>query len=133
MSVYGLVRVSTQSQHDNTSLKLQATKIKDYCKVYDLELTDIIEETGSGGLEVDERKGLTELKKLIDDGDCKTMGGGEFTSDRMNEIVGRNYGDMMNQQPQAVPSSDPMSQFLNKDYREVLDKAEQKQKQKYGK
>ena len=73
------------------------------------------------------------LNETAQDGDWKTLGGGEFTSDRMNEIVGRNYGDMMNQQPQAVPSSDPMSQFLNKDYREVLDKAEQKQKQKYGK
>ena len=73
------------------------------------------------------------LNETAQDGDWKTMGGGEFTSDRMNEIVGRNYGDMMNQQPQAVPSSDPMSQFLNKDYREVLDKAEQKQKQKNGK
>ena len=73
------------------------------------------------------------LNETAQDGDWKTMGGGEFTSDSMNEIVGRNYGDMMNQQPQAVPSSDPMSQFLNKDYREVLDKAEQKQKQKYGK
>ena len=73
------------------------------------------------------------LNETAQDGDWKTMGGGEFTSDRMNEIVGRNYGDMMNQQPQAVPSSDPMSQFLNKDYRVVLDKAEQKQKQKYGK
>ena len=73
------------------------------------------------------------LNETAQDGDWKTMGGGEFTSDRMNEIVGRNYGDMMNQQPQAVPSSDRMSQFLNKDYREVFDKAEQKQKQKYGK
>ena len=59
--------------------------------------------------------------------------GGEFTYDRMNEIVGGQYGDMMNQQPQVVPSSDPMSQFLNKDYTEVLEKAEEKQRQKYGK
>jgi len=73
------------------------------------------------------------LNETAQDGDWKTMGGGEYTSNRMNEIVGRNYGDMMNQQPQVVPSSDPMSQFLNKNYREVLDKAEQKQKQKYGK
>ena len=73
------------------------------------------------------------LNETAQDGDWKTLGGGEFTSDRMNEIVGRNYGDMMNQQPQAVPSSDPMSQFLNKDYREVLEKTEEKQRQKYGK
>ena len=73
------------------------------------------------------------LNETAQDGDWKTLGGGEFTSDRMNELVGRNYGDMMNQQPQVVPSSDPMSQFLNKDYREVLEKTEEKQRQKYGK
>ena len=50
----------------------------------------------------------------------------------MNELVGRQYGDMMKDTPQQVPSSDPMSQFLNKDYREVLKKTDEKQKQKYG-
>ena len=73
------------------------------------------------------------LNETAQNGDWKTLGGGEFTSDRMNEIVGRNYGDMMNTSPQQVSSNDPMAKFLNKDYREVLDKAEQKQKQKYGK
>tara|TARA_B100000287_G_scaffold429445_1_gene482811 strand:- start:408 stop:797 length:390 start_codon:yes stop_codon:yes gene_type:complete len=73
------------------------------------------------------------LNETAQDGDWKTLGGGEFTTDRMNELVGNNYSDMMNTQPQQVPSSDPMSQFLNKDYREVLKKTEQKQQQKYGK
>ena len=73
------------------------------------------------------------LNETAQDGDWKTLGGGEFTSNRMNELVGRQYGDMMNKQPQQVPSSDPMSQFLNKDYREVLKKTDEKQKQKYGK
>ena len=73
------------------------------------------------------------LNETAQDGDWKTLGGGEFTSDRMNELMGRQYGDMMNQQPQVVSPNDPMSQFLNKDYREVLNKAEQKQQQKYGK
>ena len=73
------------------------------------------------------------LNETAQDGDWKTLGGGEFTSDRMNELVGRQYGDMMNQQPQVVPSSDPMAQFLNNDYREVLKRTEEKQKQKYGK
>ena len=59
------------------------------------------------------------LNETSQDGDWKTLGGGEFTSDRMNELVGRQYGDMMNG-TQQVPSSDPMSQFLNKDYSEVL-------------
>ena len=72
------------------------------------------------------------LNETAQDGDWKTMGGGEFTSDRMNELVGRQYGDMMNQQPQVVPSSDPMSQFLNKDYSEVLEKSIEKSKNKIG-
>ena len=72
------------------------------------------------------------LNETAQDGDWKTLGGGEFTSDRMNELIGKQYGGMMNT-TQQIPSSDPMSQFLNKDYREVLNKAEQKQQQKYGK
>ena len=72
------------------------------------------------------------LNETAQDDGWKTLGGGEFTSDRMNELVGRQYGDMMNQQPQVVPSSDPMSQFLNKDYREVLDKSIEKSKNKIG-
>ena len=73
------------------------------------------------------------LNETAQDGDWKTMGGGEFTSDRMNELVGGQYGDMMNETPQQVPSNDPMSKFLNKDYREVLARTDEKQKQKYGK
>ena len=72
------------------------------------------------------------LNETAQDDGWKTMGDGEFTSDRMNELVGRQYGDMMNQQSQQVPSSDPMSQFLNKDYSEVLKKSEEKSKMKHG-
>ena len=72
------------------------------------------------------------LNETAQDGDWKTLGGGEFTSDRMNELVGRQYGDMMNQQPQVVPSSDPMSQFLNKDYSQVLEKSIEKSNRKLG-
>ena len=71
------------------------------------------------------------LNETAQDGDWKTLGGGEFTSDRMNELVGRQYGDMMNG-TQPVPSSDPMSQFLNKDYSEVLEKSIEKSKNKIG-
>ena len=73
------------------------------------------------------------LNETAQGGDWKTLGGGEFTSERMNDIVGGNYSDIMNNTPQQVPSSDPMSQFLNKDYREVLKATEEKQQQKYGK
>ena len=73
------------------------------------------------------------LNETANGDDWKTLGGSEFTSNRMNELVGRQYGDMMNETPQQVPSSDPMAQFVNKDYREVLKKTDEKQKQKYGK
>ena len=72
------------------------------------------------------------LNETAQDGEWKTLGGGEFTSDRMNELVGRNYGDMMNTSPQQVPSSDPMSQFLNKDYSQVLEKSIEKSNRKHG-
>ena len=72
------------------------------------------------------------LNETAQDGDWKTLGGGEFTSNRMNELVGRQYGDMMNTSPQQVPSSDPMSQFLNKDYSQVLEKSIEKSNRKLG-
>ena len=71
------------------------------------------------------------LNETAQDDGWKTMGGGEYTSDRMNEVIGKNYGDMMNG-TQPVPSSDPMSQFLNKDYSEVLTKSIEKSKNKLG-
>jgi hypothetical protein len=72
------------------------------------------------------------LNETAQDGEWKTLGGGELTTDRMNDIVGRNYGDMMSGTPQQVPSSDPMSKFLNKDYSEVLEKSKEKSNRKYG-
>ena len=85
-----------------------------------------------------EKKQYTENSVLNDvlnetamDDEWKTMGGGKFDSSRMNELIGSQYGDMMNSTSQQVPSSDPMSQFLNKDYRQVLTKAEEKDKRKH--
>jgi len=74
------------------------------------------------------------LNETAQDDDWKTMGGTQYTTDRMNELVGGQYGDVMKDTPQqSVNPSDPMAQFLNKDYREVLEKTDEKQKQKYGK
>ena len=64
----------------------------------------------------------------------KTMGGETYTSDKVNEVATSQYGDLMNgSSQQNVNPNDPMSQFVNKDYREVLKRTSQKQKQKYGK
>ena len=74
------------------------------------------------------------LNETAQGDDWKTLGGKEFTTERMSELVGSQYGDMMKDTPQqSVDSNDPMAEFLNKDYREVLARTDEKQKQKYGK
>jgi len=79
-------------------------------------LNDVLNETANG------------------DSGWDTMGGTKFTSERMNELVGGNYMKMMgdddNAQTTNVNTNDPMSQFLNKDYSEVLKKVEEKDKMK---
>ena len=62
----------------------------------------------------------------------KTMGGGKFDSSRMNEIIGSNYGDMMNSQSPTISVDGQTPDFLKKDYREVLKKSEEKSKMKHG-
>ena len=63
----------------------------------------------------------------------KTLGGGKLDSSQMNNVIGQNYGELMNGQSQpSVDPNDPMSQFLNKDYSEVLKKAEEKDNRKHG-
>ena len=65
--------------------------------------------------------------------DWKTLGGSEFTSNKMNELVGRQYGDMMNSNPNTPLTVDGQTaDFLKKDYRAVLKKAEEKSKLKHG-
>ena len=103
------------------------------------ELKQPIESQPKPQKKIVEKKQFTEnsvlndvLNETAQSEEWKTLGGGEFTSDRMNELVGRQYGDMMNTTPQPVPSSDPMSQFLNKDYSEVLEKSIEKSKNKIG-
>jgi len=73
MSVYGLVRVSTIGQKENTSLSFQIKRIKDYCNLFSLPLTDIVKETESGAKSMEDRTGLSKLNSLIDSGDCKTI------------------------------------------------------------
>ncbi len=53
----------------------------------------------------------------------KTMGGGKFTSGRINELVGSEYGEMMNNDSNNSPSVSVDGQtanFLQKDYRAVM-------------
>ena len=72
------------------------------------------------------------LNETATEGEWKTMGDGKFDSSRMNEVMSSQYGDLMNDNTPTVNPNDPMSQFVNKDYSEVLKKAEEKSKQKRG-
>ena len=69
----GLARISTLGQSNNTSLSFQTKKIQDYCSALDLQLKEIITETESGGKNVDDRTGLSKLKRLVSNGECKTI------------------------------------------------------------
>ena len=77
----------------------------------------------------------------------ETMGGTEFTSDRMNELVGGSYADMMNGQPQQPNIDDRIAEMganpssvsqgikdniFNKDYRELMKAVDKKKQQKNG-
>ena len=81
------------------------------------------------------------LNETASDGEWKTLGGSEFTSDRMNELVGGQYGDMMNggnnvPLPQTdidgrpvTNISDTLMDNLTKDYSQtlkVMEKASEK-------
>ena len=73
------------------------------------------------------------LNETAQSDDWKTMGGGTYTSDRVNEVVSSGYGDLMNgSSQQSVNPNDPMAEFLNKDYRSVMKKVDQKAKQRRG-
>ena len=73
MKTFGLVRVSSVGQKDNTSLEFQSKRIRDYCSVYDLSLSEIISETESGGSDLSNRTGLSKIKSFIEAGTCNTI------------------------------------------------------------
>ena len=72
------------------------------------------------------------LNETASDGEWKTLGGSEFTSDRMNELIGRQYGDMVTNQSPTISVDGQTPDFLKKDYREVLKKSQEKSKIKNG-
>tara|TARA_B100000287_G_scaffold435466_1_gene503928 strand:+ start:895 stop:1320 length:426 start_codon:yes stop_codon:yes gene_type:complete len=76
------------------------------------------------------------LNETAQDGEWKTLGGKEFTTERMSELVGGQYADMMNDTNSSnvnVVVDGQTADFLKKDYRDILKRTEEKQQQKYGK
>ena len=71
------------------------------------------------------------LNETAQGGDWKTLGGKEFTSDRMNELMGEQYGDMMNNNsniPVSVDGQQP--DFLKKDYSDLMKAIDRKKGKK---
>ena len=90
---------------------------------------------------------LNEVLNETQSDEWETMGGTQFTSDRMGELIGCSYADMMNgtqQQPNvdnrvremgANPNSIPKEvkdNIFNKDYSKLMKAIDEKQKQKNG-
>ena len=72
------------------------------------------------------------LNETAQDEEWKTMGGGKFDSSRMNELVGKQYGDMMNSNSNiAVTVDGQTADFLKKDYSAVVKKGLEIDKQKH--
>ena len=73
MNAFGLVRVSTINQKDNTSLEFQKKRIRDYCTLYNISLVNIIEETISGSTPLEYRGGILLLQNMITNGECDVV------------------------------------------------------------
>ena len=72
------------------------------------------------------------LNETAQDEEWKTMGDGKFDSSRMNELVGKQYGDMMNSNSNTdVIVDGQTADFLKKDYSAVVKKGLEIDKQKH--
>ena len=59
------------------------------------------------------------------DKEWKTMGDGTYTTNKMNDVLNKSYGDMMNggqdmAASMGVSSDSPAAKFLNKDYSKMF-------------
>ena len=80
---------------------------------------------------------LNEVLNETNAEDWETMGGTEYTSDRMGEIVGNPYKNLMNDDSgnangnlaaeMGVNPNDPSAAFLKKDYRKIMNAVDKKQ------
>lgn len=63
--VVGYVRVSSDSQIENTSIDVQSEKINDYCKLYNHELVEVFIDNGKTGSNTDGREGYNSMMDFI--------------------------------------------------------------------
>ena len=70
MRVVGYIRVSTARQSEGYSLKLQISKIKEYCKLMDYDLIDIYEDKGISGMTLSKRNGFLDMVDYLESNQC---------------------------------------------------------------
>ena len=71
---------------------------------------------------------LNEVLNETDTSDWETMGGAKYTSERMNELVGDSYKDLMGDNSNSNVTVDgKQPDFLKKDYRELMKAVDKKQ------
>ena len=85
---------------------------------------------------------LNEVLNETNTEDWETMGGTTYTSERIDELVGDKYGDLMKDDSgnangslaieMGVNPDDPSAAFLKKDYRELMKAVDKKKQQKMG-
>jgi site-specific DNA recombinase len=66
MKVLGYIRVSSNIQIKGYSLVLQKNKIKEYCKLMDLELIEVYEDRGISGMSIDKRNGYKGMIEYLE-------------------------------------------------------------------
>ena len=80
---------------------------------------------------------LNEVLNETNAEDWETMGGTQYTSERMDELVGNSYKNLMNDDSgnsngslaveMGVDPNDPSAAFLKKDYRKLMTAVDKKQ------
>ena len=100
--------ITELKQPSQTQTKSQNKIVKEKKYVNNSVLNDVLNETANSD-------------------EWKTLGGSTYDSSKMNQVLSSQYeNEGSNVQPNV---NDPMAQFLNKDYSQVLKKVEEKTKQ----
>ena len=106
--VIGYVRVSSVGQSDNTSLQHQKDTIRKYCELYELELTEIVEEVYSGVSE--DRDGLNYIMDKVNNSECDTLICYKLDRVIRNFRSGVNYiSDLINKDCKIISTQEKIS------------------------
>ena len=72
------------------------------------------------------------LNETAMDEEWKTMGDGTYDSSKINDVVGKSYGDMMGSGNGTISVAGQTPDFLKKDYRKLMKAVDKKTSQSRG-